>query len=532
MSSLGEHVNLVWGIPPDPRSGEIDFRPFLEDFRRLRPWRRILRHGSIQLRCPEIDHLPLPFLRKVLMRVSSRGACRIVDGRGGRLDVGWLDLFPSAWRAAVDLAWCWWERGRIGRDLAKLREARRPIARPLRHAVHLRTDLVFGLRSGGSVAHVEGVVNGLVASGVGTIAASVDPTPGLEAPSIRLDPGRTFADIPGFHAFHASRIFADQLLGEDAVRRADFVYQRLSMGDYSGLILSRALEVPFVLEYNGSELWIQRNWGESRVPFLGTALAIEDANLMCAELVVAVSDALAEELVSRGVPQSRILVNPNGVDVRRYSPDVSAEATRSALGLQGKIVVGFIGTFGPWHGAEVLAAAYVDLVGRRPDLADRSRLLLVGDGARMPLVRAILEEGGAMGSSVLTGLVPQEEGPAHLAAMDVVVNATVPNPDGSRFFGSPTKLFEYMGMGKAIISSDIEQAGDVLRSSGAGVLVSPADPGALSEALETLLDDPAARIDLGARARRLAVEQHTWQVHVERILARIGASGTSAGSGR
>ena len=57
--------------------------------------------------------------------------------------------------------------------------------------------------------------------------------------------------------------------------------------------------------------------------------------------------------------------------------------------------------------------------------------------------------------AVLTGLVPQEDGPEHLAACDILASPHVPNADGTPFFGSPTKLFEYMAMGKGIVASNL-----------------------------------------------------------------------------
>ena len=171
---------------------------------------------------------------------------------------------------------------------------------------------------------------------------------------------------------------------------------------------------------------------------------------------------MKDEVVSRGVDATRVLVNPNGVDPDRYSPAVDGAAVRAKYGLQNAIVVGFIGTFGPWHGAEMLARAFVALARGDPSLAQAVRLLMIGDGATMPEVRRILSEGGALESTVFTGLVPQEDGASYLAACDVLVSPHVPNPDGTPFFGSPTKLFEYMAMGKGIVASNLDQIGEVL----------------------------------------------------------------------
>src|SRR5262249_28131156 len=248
---------------------------------------------------------------------------------------------------------------------------------------------------------------------------------------------------------------------------------------------------------------------------------IEQPNLAAADLVVAVSAAMRDEIVARGIERAKILVNPNGVDPDRYRPDVDGRSVRARLGLDHAIVIGFIGTFGPWHGAEVLARAFVTLRRQRADRTSNVRLLMIGDGARMAAVRAILAEGGALQASALTGLVPQEEGPAYLAACDVLASPHVPNPDGTPFFGSPTKLFEYMAMGKPIVASDLDQIGDVLAHARTAWLVPPAAAAAPADRPPRLIDDRALGASLGAAARADVLAHHTWREHTRRIVERL-----------
>ncbi len=122
-------------------------------------------------------------------------------------------------------------------------------------------------------------------------------------------------------------------------------------------------------------------------------------------------------------------------------------------------------------------------------------------------------------------MVPQEEGPEHLAAMDILVAPHVPNADGTRFFGSPTKLFEYLAMGRAIVASRLGQIGDVLEDGRTALLVPPGDEAALVRSIVALLDDPARRAALGAAAREVALERHTWEAHVRGITERLHAQG-------
>src|SRR5205823_1475084 len=138
------------------------------------------------------------------------------------------------------------------------------------------------------------------------------------------------------------------------VARPGFVYQRHSVGSYAGAVLARRAGVPLVLEYNGSEVWVARNWGR---PLRHERLALdaETASLRHAHLVVTVSEALHDELVAHGVEPERVIWHPNGVDAERFDPARFSDADRVALraryGIsENQTVVTFVGTFGQWHG--------------------------------------------------------------------------------------------------------------------------------------------------------------------------------------
>jgi glycosyltransferase involved in cell wall biosynthesis len=268
---------------------------------------------------------------------------------------------------------------------------------------------------------------------------------------------------------------------------------------------------------------MSRHWGR---PLAHEKLSdrIERLNLRSADLVVVVSEAMKDEIAARGVDVERVLVNPNGVDTNRYSPGVDGSSVRAKYRLGERVAVGFIGTFGPWHGAETLARAYVKLRISHPQCDDSTRLVMIGAGATLDEVRRILSEAHADESTVFTGLVPQEEGPAYLAACDVLVSPHVPNPDGTPFFGSPTKLFEYMAMGKGIVASRLDQIGDVLEHERTALLVPPGDVDALAAGIARLVEDRALRECLGSEARRIALERHTWREHVRRTIERLERS--------
>lgn len=209
------------------------------------------------------------------------------------------------------------------------------------------------------------------------------------------------------------------------------------------------------------------------------------------------------------------------MDPEKYSPDIDGSPIRKKLGIENKIVLGFIGTFGKWHGAEVLAESYGMLLKQDPQLKERVILLLIGDGMAMPIVKERLIQADALSNVILTGTVKQEKGPKYLAACDILVSPHVPNPDQTAFFGSPTKLFEYMAMGKGIVASDLDQIGEILEHQKTALLVKPGSAESLAEGLRALIDNPKLRNSLGQNARKKAVSEHSWKEHIRKIIERL-----------
>ena len=393
----------------------------------------------------------------------------------------------------------------------------RPAAATGRRVVFLRSDLWSGVPAGGSVAHTAGVASGFAALGADLSFVSTS-APALvdqaRHPVHLVPPSRrcnVLREVPYFA--HALR-FLDAARQRLGAVKPDLLYQRFDPASWAGVALARERGIPLVLEFNGSEVWIADHWDR---PFRHRALFVnaEAANLKHADLIVVVSEVLRQGLLDRGVDPERVIVRPNGVDTDRYHPDVDGRGVRSRLELGAATVVGFVGTFGMWHGAPVLARAARRVLRERPGV----RFLFVGDGRDRQECERILEPCGE--AVRFTGLIPQEAGPEHLAAMDILAAPHVENPDGTRFFGSPTKLFEYMAMGRGIVASRLEQIGDVLEDGATALLVPPGDEAALSGALVRLVDDAALRRRLGGAARARAVERHTWTANVGGVVDRL-----------
>ncbi|MBI3651960.1 MAG: glycosyltransferase family 4 protein [Acidobacteria bacterium] len=391
-------------------------------------------------------------------------------------------------------------------------------------ALYIRATLTSA-KEGGLMTHVAGFTGGaqaaghrlqFVVSGTPTISseqaqvdlkrqstATLENAPYAIKPSARVSATRALFELWNNLVFTAKSL---RWLHHDADEKYDFIYQRYSRFNWTGVVLSVFTGLPLALEFNGSEVWVSRSWDP--VGQLALLERFERLNQRAADFIFTVSTVERDNLIGAGVAANKIIVNPNGVDTEKFHKGCGGAAIRQQLGIEEKIVVGFLGTFGPWHGAPVLAEAALKV-------QSNCHFLFLGDGDE----RAISEAKfiSAKERATFTGRIAYDKVAAYLDACDILVAPHVAASDGSEFFGSPTKLFEYLAMARPVVASRLGQMTEVIADKENGLLVESGDADSLAQAIDRLANDEVLRHCLGAAARKTVVENYTWQHNAARV---------------
>ncbi len=234
------------------------------------------------------------------------------------------------------------------------------------------------------------------------------------------------------------------------------------------------------------------------------AAAAERYALRDAALVGVIHESFVPGVRALGVAAGRIRVVPNWTHVR--PPSADRAATRARLGWREDTpVLLHCGNMGLKQGLDVL----VDLARRAPDI----RVVLMGDGNQREALRT-----SAAGLPNVDFAPPagEREFTDVLAAADVLA---VTQRASVLDMSVPSKLTSYFVSGRPVVASVAARGGtaDEVRRAGAGVLVTPEDPGALLAAVRALADDPAAADALGAHGPRYVADHLSREAGLSRF---------------
>ena len=281
--------------------------------------------------------------------------------------------------------------------------------------LYLRTDFWVRITSGGSYGHTCYVAKELAARHrAGSRACCRSAT----SCSTRSAYAQAVMDPPP-NVTNEDAIVSGvrSLLSRSSRRRAgccgpSYIYERLCLGNWVAALLSRELQIPYIVEYNGSEMSMQRSFNNTAPVYEDVYLKGEEVAFRQATAISVISTHVKADLVSRGVDarqDSRESERRRSRRLRARRRRTRSARIRRALGFgDDDCVVGFTGTFGWWHGIDVLAAAIPRICAAVPSV----KFLLIGDGTHKPQLDAEVERHGLDERVRRVGRVPQERGRA------------------------------------------------------------------------------------------------------------------------
>jgi glycosyltransferase involved in cell wall biosynthesis len=294
------------------------------------------------------------------------------------------------------------------------------------------------------------------------------------------------------------------------LHKPDCIINRYSIYDLSPIIVGKFYRIPIVSEVNGSVIF-ERDLIK-KFYFKGLAKWVEKTIFKQANVVTVVSTGLYDYFEEHEYDVSSTIVIPNGVDIEKFKLDSPAPIILENIVAkwEGKTILGFLGSLKSWHGVERIIDILPILINENKDV----RFLIIGDGSERERLEKKINDLELSSYVHITGFLDYKDIPGAINIMDI---ALAPYHSIDHFHFSPLKVFEYMGMGKPVISPNLGQCSELIETDVNGVLIQENTNEALMQAIVDLVNNENKRKLLGKNAREFIAENYTWKVNAEKI---------------
>jgi PEP-CTERM/exosortase A-associated glycosyltransferase len=239
--------------------------------------------------------------------------------------------------------------------------------------------------------------------------------------------------------------------------------------------------------------------------------ALENHVVAKADAVAVICEGLRGDLIARGVAADKIMVSPNGVDMEMFGdPPPRDDALAEQLGLSGKAVIGYIGSFYDYEGLDDLIAAMAFLKGAAKD----AHLLLVGGGPVEDALRAQAAASPVSERIHFVGRVPHEEVERYYSLVDILAY-----PRKSMRLTdlvTPLKPLEAMAQGRLVAASDVGGHKELIEDGVTGALFPADDPAGAARALDMLFSAPDKWDERRMNARKFVEKERNWHHNIHR----------------
>jgi glycosyltransferase involved in cell wall biosynthesis len=243
---------------------------------------------------------------------------------------------------------------------------------------------------------------------------------------------------------------------------------------------------------------------------LAQKMEIETA--LAADHVLAITGVLKEWLVEHGIPEAKISIAPNAVNLDQFTILERDNEYAHALGCAGKFIIGYIGSFTQYEGLDLLLQAVAMLP---YEIRKKIILLWVGHGPAMEGLLQLAAELGVSDHILALGRKPFGEIPKLYSLVDICVFPRKGQVVCEII--SPLKPFEAMAMKKAVIVSDVRPLREIVDHEITGLIHIKDDVVSLSQQLCRLIEDEELRTKCGEAARKWVEQTRSWRTIAESI---------------
>ena len=224
-----------------------------------------------------------------------------------------------------------------------------------------------------------------------------------------------------------------------------------------------------------------------------------------AQAVTCICEGLRQDILKRGVAENKITVIPNAVNIEKFSFGQQAdENLKQQLGLQGKTVLGFIGSFYAYEGIPLILDALPEILKQQAD----TRLLLVGGGPQEQLIKDKVKELKLEPYVIFTGRVPHDQVQDYYNLVDIFVYPRL----AMRLteLVTPLKPLEAMAQGRLVIASDVGGHKELIKNQENGVLFKANDADSLAFCVLDLLEHSGSWPAMRQAGRQYVEQERNW----------------------
>ncbi|WP_157220249.1 TIGR04063 family PEP-CTERM/XrtA system glycosyltransferase [Flavisphingomonas formosensis] len=281
------------------------------------------------------------------------------------------------------------------------------------------------------------------------------------------------------------------------------------------LRVARRRKLPVIYEIRAfwEDAAVGNGTGREGSPRYRLTRLLETRAARAADAVAVICEGLRGDLIARGIAADKIIVSPNGVDLELFGDPPPPDAALAAqLGLEGKEVVGFIGSFYDYEGLDDLISAMPRLVERRPDAC----LLLVGGGPMEAALRAQAEASPVADRIRFVGRVPHGEVERYYGLVDIL--AYPRKAMRLTDLVTPLKPLEAMAQKRLVAASDVGGHRELIEHGVTGTLFPADDPAALADSLADLFANRAIWEERRTVARAFVERDRNWSSNISRYV--------------